>query len=369
MAAFNTHEDFGWKQQGGTFGLAFGQLASRVKNVGTDDSSLGRWCWMQFRGGDGHVVQIIAACQPCRSVDTQLGTVWQQHHQYLDSQGCRQETPWQVFKMDLLAALGNWRQAGKWLILFIDANDTTKGPLNSALTGNNLQMREAVHSHHPSLLATPTFKSGGHLGKAPIDAAYLTPDLPLSAGTWISIQCCPSDHCFCVLDIRWKALVGEDLFKIAHPEARHLNSQIPLAQKKCKKQLTQSVKAHKIIEKLHSVYKSCDHSLSPQQQDQMNKIDKVKQELMLNAEWHCHKLCMGEINYLPDFQTARGCHYCWNMVIHKQLGKTVSSRKIKTLAWAVGIEKPLSVTLQQACRHWKAADEAYQALKKCAPML
>ena len=99
-------------------------------------------------------------------------------------------------------ALGNWRQAGEWLILFIDANeDTTKGPLNSTLTGNNLQMREAVHSHHLSLPATPTFKSGGHLGKAPIDTAYLTPDLPLSASTWISVQHCPRDHHFCVLEI------------------------------------------------------------------------------------------------------------------------------------------------------------------------
>ena len=81
--------------------------------------------------------------------------------------------------MDLLAALGNWRQVAKWLILFIDANeDTTKGPLNSALTGNNIQMREAVCSHHLSPLATPTFKSGSHLGKAPIDAAFLTPDPP-----------------------------------------------------------------------------------------------------------------------------------------------------------------------------------------------
>ena len=44
-------------------------------------------------------------------------------------------------------------------------------------------MREAVHSHHPSLPATPTFQSGGHLGRAPIDTVYLTLDLPLSAGT------------------------------------------------------------------------------------------------------------------------------------------------------------------------------------------
>ena len=61
VAAYNTHEDFGQKQQGGTFGLAFGQLASKVKNVGTDDSGLGRCSWMQLKGHDGHIVRIIMA--------------------------------------------------------------------------------------------------------------------------------------------------------------------------------------------------------------------------------------------------------------------------------------------------------------------
>ena len=220
MAAYNTHEDFGQKQQGSTFSLAFGQLASKVKNVGTDNSGLGRWSWMQLKGCNGHIIRIIMAYQPCKSADTQLGTVWQQHHRYQDLQGRRQENPCQAFKMDLLDALHYWRHAGKQLVLFIDANeDTTRGPLNSALMGNNLQMREAVHSHHPSLPATPTFKSSGLLGRAPMDVAYLTPDLPLSTSTWISVKCCPGDHYFCILEIKWKALVGEDLFKIAHPEA------------------------------------------------------------------------------------------------------------------------------------------------------
>ena len=75
VAGYNTHEDFGQKQQGSTFSLAFGQLASKVKNVGTDDSSLGRWSWMQLKGRDGHIIRIIMAYQPCKLVDTQLGTV------------------------------------------------------------------------------------------------------------------------------------------------------------------------------------------------------------------------------------------------------------------------------------------------------
>ena len=195
--------------------------------------------------------------------------------------------------------------AGECLILFIDANeDTTNGPLNSALTGDDLHMREAIHSHHPSLPATPTFWSGGCLSQAPIDAVYLTLDLPLSAGTWISAKRCPGDHRFCILEIKWMALVREALFWIARPEAQCLNSQLPLACAKYEKRLTQLVTSHRVVEKLHSIYKSCDNSLSIDQQNQMNSIDKTKQELMINAERNCQKLCMGEIDYSLDFQTA-----------------------------------------------------------------
>ena len=120
---------------------------------------------------------------------------------------------------------------------------------------------------------------------------------------------------------------------------------------------------------MHSIYKSCNHVLSPNQQIQMNSINKVKRELMVNAEFCYRKLCMGEIDFSPDFQMAWSCWYCWSMVIHKCSGKKVSSRKIKTLAQVVGIEKPLSITLRQACKHWKVGDKAYRVLKKHAPIL
>jgi hypothetical protein len=80
-------------------------------------------------------------------------------------------------------------------------------------------MREGVYSLHPSLPHTPTFQRGDRVSRYPIDAVYLTPDLPLEAGTWISKIRSPCDHHSCIIEIRWKALVGEDMFKIARPEA------------------------------------------------------------------------------------------------------------------------------------------------------
>ena len=224
-------KNFGCKQQGSTFGLVFGQLAVTVRSVGTDESGLGCWFWMHFQGHDGHVAQVVMAYMPCTSKQTQVSMVYQQHCHYLDSVGRQHEHPRQAFHRDLVQALGNWQQKGERLVLFIDVNeDTTRGELNLLLTGGELNMQDSVCSHYPSLPATSTFWSGSWLGWVPIDAVYVMADIPIEVGTWMAVRQCPGDHRFCIIDIQWKAFVGENLFKITRPQAWHLNSQIPNAQ-------------------------------------------------------------------------------------------------------------------------------------------
>jgi hypothetical protein len=75
VASYNTK--LGQKQQGGTFGLAFGQLASNVHDLGSND--LGQLSWMLFKDWEGHKVRVFVAYQPCPSKDTQIGMVYQQH--------------------------------------------------------------------------------------------------------------------------------------------------------------------------------------------------------------------------------------------------------------------------------------------------
>jgi hypothetical protein len=91
VASYNTYENWSRKQQGGTFGLAFGQLASKVHDVGSNP--LGRWSWMLFKGWDRHKVRVIAAYQPCPLRDTQISMVYQQHKQQQQSDGCPDINP------------------------------------------------------------------------------------------------------------------------------------------------------------------------------------------------------------------------------------------------------------------------------------
>jgi hypothetical protein len=70
VASYNKFKNWGRLQQGGTFGLPFGQLASKVTDVGSND--LGRWSWMLFNGRDGQKVKIVVAYQPIPSKATQI---------------------------------------------------------------------------------------------------------------------------------------------------------------------------------------------------------------------------------------------------------------------------------------------------------
>jgi hypothetical protein len=79
ISANNTHENFGRHQQGGAFGMVFGQLASMIRDVGSNTMGLGCWAWMFAEGHDGHKVWIIVAYQPCVSKLSQLGTIHTQH--------------------------------------------------------------------------------------------------------------------------------------------------------------------------------------------------------------------------------------------------------------------------------------------------
>ena len=58
-AAHNVHHKVNHQQWGGTFAATFGELATRVSEMGKDETGLGRWSWMLCKGHDGHAICII----------------------------------------------------------------------------------------------------------------------------------------------------------------------------------------------------------------------------------------------------------------------------------------------------------------------
>jgi hypothetical protein len=108
---------------------------------------------------------------------------------------------------------------------------------------------------------------GDRVGRHPIDAMYLTPGLPLEAGTWISKIRLPGTLCSCIIEIHWKVLVGEDMFKIAHPEARRLSSSAYRLTVEYSRILALYEAQHNLLGKSHNLYWETQGPLTQDQQD------------------------------------------------------------------------------------------------------
>jgi hypothetical protein len=177
---------------------------------------------------------------------------------------------------------------------------------------------------------------------------------------WISKIRSLGDHRSCNIEIHWKALVGEDMIKIARPEAQRLSSTTYHSTVEYVRKLSVYASQHKLMLKSHNLYKDTNGPLTQEQQAQFKSIDHMKTEGMIHAEKKCRSLCMGEVDFSPDVNIAKGQHYVWQMIVCKWRGKHMSLKKICCVAKAVGIMgNPLqiNVTLRDAKRSFKAADE------------
>jgi hypothetical protein len=308
VAAYNTHENFSRRQYGGTFQLTFGELAARVVDTGVDDRNLGRYAWTKFQGRTGHVARIISIYVPCKtSRSSGTLTVMNQQRRYLEDQGI-QDCPRSILMADICALLHTWRQDGERLVAFIDANENmTDGPFHEMFTSPELQMREAVSHRHPDprWKHTASYRKGDTLGKWPIDGVYATPDLPFDATTWLEFLPHLGDHRFNVLDVNAQVLVGDAVLRIVRPIARRLSCTLPKAVSAYTKRLTDHMRRHKVLTKLHHLYSTRDGNFTPDQRQQLETLDLIRVEGMLYAEKKCRKLSMGNVDFSPEVDLAR----------------------------------------------------------------
>jgi hypothetical protein len=129
---------------------------------------------------------------------------------------------------------------------------------------------------------------------------------------------------------------------------------------------------HKLLHKTHALYKEQHGPLSPDQQRQMELIDRVKTDAMIHSANKCHPLCMGEIDFSPDINQVKGQQLVWQMIVNYWSGIKESSAKICRVAKAVGIiGNPLhdSITLREAQHSFKVADDKYKEIKPNTPMM
>jgi hypothetical protein len=273
-----------------------------------DEHQLGRYAWTKFQGRHGHVTRIISVYVPCKTHRSSgTLTIIDQHRRYFEAQGMT-DCPRSILLADIQQLLSQWRQDGDRVIAFIDVNENMlRGPFHAMFMAPELQMREVVSSRHPDprWLNTASYSRGQFLGKWPIDGVYAMPDLPFDAATWLAFMPHLGDHRFAVVDIKAQALVGDEMIKIARPQAQRLVCTLPTVVSRYTKRLTSHLRRHKVLAKLHHLYSTRDGDFSDEQRHQLETLDTVRAEGMLYAEKRCRKLSMGFVDFSPQVDMAR----------------------------------------------------------------
>jgi hypothetical protein len=204
---------------------------------------------------------------------------------------------------DLGAFLKKCKANGERLVLFIDANEgMTNGHMQRMLSSEDLGMREAAMSCHPSLPKMSTYMH--QPGKNPIDGCWLTDDIPALSVGWLAVHKCPGDHRVMMVDIDANILLGENILRIIRPPARRLSCRIPRVQKHYIRRVSVHFKQHKVLPRLYHIYANIQGPLSPAQQVEIEEIDRIKLEGMKYAEKKCRKLAMGQVDFLPEISKA-----------------------------------------------------------------
>jgi hypothetical protein len=106
-----------------------------------------------------------------------------------------------------------------------------------------------------------------------------------------------------------------------------------------------------------------DTELSESLAKQMTQIDRIREEGMRAAEKQSRKLHMGAVDFSPTLVTAGQRVELFKLIWKKKQGKNIKSTRLRRLAAKLKVEKPLSVTLEQAHDNFIEALRTYKKYK------
>ena len=126
IAAHNVHFNVGRRQEGGMCLLAFGTILGQYSsdNSGKDDSGLGHWTYMTFKGKEGFTTRVVCGYNPCYSSrKSGTSTAYQLQKNYWVGTKKNMVCPRTKFREDLISLLKGWREQGDRLVVCLDANE------------------------------------------------------------------------------------------------------------------------------------------------------------------------------------------------------------------------------------------------------
>ena len=363
VAAHNTHEgkEVGKVQEGGTAMVLFGQLIEQYdfEASGREDSGLGRWVVMVFRGENGITTRIVCGYNPCYNAKKQSKTSYQQARRYYITKEKDLTCPRKRFRNDLINQLTEWREDGDRLIVCLDANeDIYRKELGLRMTAaDGLNMREVVGEFTGSEIGATYFR-----GTKPIDGVWATNDLQVVGACVMPAGYGIGDHRLFVVDFRIDSMIGATPPKIVRIAARRLNTKIPHVAEKYQEILEKKVVEHKLNSRLIEAER---HGKSVEEvRKKVNGVDADSMQYMKHAEKKCRKIKSGRIPFSPEASVWIRRRQVYESLLRRLDGKIKNRSNLRRSAQRCGIQSPFQLTRKEIHQRLDICEEKCEYFEK-----
>ena len=277
-------------QPGGSLLLTSGRWTRRCHQVSSDPTGMGRWTHVRLEGQNNSIVNIVSAyraCPPSRNESTTSNTAYLQQVRHLRNR-YNHSCPRQQLLTDLTYQIKKWTDNHEDTILMIDANTSlhsSDSSWTSFLHNNNL-----FNSHNIFHSETPPNTTIN--GSSQIDYIVCTPrvidSLSRSGFLWFNDGPFSSDHRCIFVDL--------DCNKLLHCStpspstsitSRRLFSKDICGRQKYFKELGKRCFEDNIIDTIDTLFLKSNATLTSDDINQLNQIDKKLTKHMLASESKC----------------------------------------------------------------------------------
>ena len=360
--AYNSHDVSSAKfQPGGTAILTKNQLSHKVQSPRKQDpTGLGRWTSTLYQGKQNKLLRIIQVYRPCKPNPHSANGVYQQHSRYFLTKNI-QTCPRMQFLTDLRIFITQCQQSQEHLIVMGDFNDpVTQAPISAFFT--SLGMHNILHSYLGSnYTSSPvTYNRGNSI----IDGAFASHGISATRAGYLPSHSFESDHTPIWFDLSLPLIFGTTSNIQLPLHCRRLKNEDPRVVQKFNSTYQQLLIKHQLPVALSNLSHSIHHTLTPLQQQEYERLDKIRVQCLLAAEKKCRKLKTGAIEFSPTIQHQRNLIRFWKLLFKRRTGHKIDTKYLSRWERKLNLNHTFNTPIANIRTNIKNATIEYKRLKK-----
>ncbi|KAL7544600.1 hypothetical protein ACHAWF_007971 [Thalassiosira exigua] len=188
-----------------------------------------------------------------------------------------------------------------------------------------------------------------------IDAVWSTDDLKIVQACAMPVGYGVGDHHLFAVDFTRRSFLGLQPRRIVRPQARRLNNRIEGAGETYVEKLEDHLERHKLSPELVKAHRDAPKSKSAQ--DEVNRLDKLSEDLMKNVERRCRKIKNGRIPLSPESSVRILRCQVYRSLLKFKAGKIRNRGNLKRATRRCKIRGGLALSVEELRRRLKFCKE------------